>query len=150
MEPTTETGLRLIPEGSLPPLLVAAEKVTHDIDISIPFALTFAEREDNPHVLILLPDGHSLDAVGSLSGVWPRDAPRVTRHYQFNPQTGGIQFGEGVLGERPLPGRRMSYRPIEWEPGLLVTSHQTENSARFNSSPSSRNLRPHRHLRRQS
>jgi len=105
VEPTTETGLRLIPEGSLPPLLVAAEKVTHDIDISIPFALTFAEREDNPHVLILLPGGHSLDAVGSLSGVWPRDAPRVTRHYQFNPQTGGIQFGEGVLGERPPAGQ---------------------------------------------
>lgn len=105
IESTDEAELRLIPEGGLPVFLVAAEKVTHDIDISIPFALTFAEREDNPHVLILLPNGHSLDAVGSLSGVWPRDVPGVNRHYQFNPQTGAIQFGEGVQSERLPAGQ---------------------------------------------
>jgi hypothetical protein len=104
VEPIGETLLRLIPETDLPPLVVAADRTTHDIDISIPFALTFAEQEDSPHVLLLLPDGRALDAIGSLSGIHPRDIAGVKRHYQFQADAGAVRFGDGIAGSRPSVG----------------------------------------------
>ena len=100
VEPAQDAQMRLLPDGRAP-ILIAADRTTHDIDLSIPFALTFAEQENQPHVLLLMPDGQALDAVGSLSGIRPREAQLVTRHYQFSPQSGTVNFGEGTSGQRP-------------------------------------------------
>ncbi|MGZ9159508.1 MAG: PAN domain-containing protein [Nitrospira sp.] len=99
VEATQDAQLRLLSDGQAP-ILIAADHTTHDIDLSIPFALTFAEREDQPHVLLLMPDGQALDAVGSLSGIRPREAQSVTRHYQFSPGSGTVNFGDGTNGQR--------------------------------------------------
>ena len=91
VEATQDAQLRLLSDGQAP-ILIAADHTTHDLDLSIPFALTFAQQEDRPHVLLLMPDGQALDAVGSLSGIRPREAQLVTRHYQFSPETGKSEF----------------------------------------------------------
>lgn len=100
IEPTEGAQLRLLSDERAP-ILIAADRTTHDIDLSIPFALTFAQQEDRPHVLLLMPDGQALDAVGSLSGIRPRDAARINRHYQFVAESGTVKFGEGTSGQRP-------------------------------------------------
>ena len=100
VEPAQGAQMRLRSDGHTT-ILIAADDTIHDIDLSIPFALTFAEREDQSHVLLLMPDGRALDAVGSLRGIRPRDAKLVTRHYQFSPGSGMVNFGEGTSGRRP-------------------------------------------------
>ena len=100
LEQAQGAQLRLLSDGRAP-ILIAADHTTHDIDLSIPFALTFAQQEDQPHVLLLMPDGQAFDAIGSLSGIRSRDAQRVTRHYQYSAESGTVKFGDGTSGRRP-------------------------------------------------
>ena len=99
--PTDHSHLRLIPEENASPLVVAAALQAHDIDIAAPFVLAFTEREDEPHVLLLLPDGRALDAVGSFSGIQSRDVIRTNRLYTLQAKTGTVRFGDGVSGRLP-------------------------------------------------
>ena len=101
VEPAQDAQLRLMSDGQAP-ILIAAVNTTHDIDLSIPFALTFAQQEDQPHVLLLMPGGQALDAVGSVSGIRSREAQLITRHYQFSLESGTVNFGDGTSGRRPL------------------------------------------------
>jgi pimeloyl-ACP methyl ester carboxylesterase len=70
-----EQSLRLtVPDGESP-LVVAASGGTHEEAIKSPALLSFAEegdRADIHHIVLLLTDGKSLDAVGTYSGIMPR------------------------------------------------------------------------------
>jgi hypothetical protein len=109
VKPAGAAALQLNPSGSGTPLVVAADPVTHDIDLSAPFPLLLALNDDARNVVLLMPDGTALDAAGSLSGVQPRDIVRPRRHYQLayslDPMTGQIRFGNGATGQRPQIGK---------------------------------------------
>lgn len=103
VEQTTDAQLRLVPSSGGSPLLLAAEQVTHDIDLSAPIPL-LAFNDDARNVVLLMPNGTALDAAGSLSGLLTRGIVRPKRRYQLayqlNPATGEITFGDGVTGQR--------------------------------------------------
>jgi hypothetical protein len=109
VEQTADAQLRLVPDTGGTPLIVAADKGTHDLEVSAPFPLVLALNDDARNVVLLMPDGTALDASGSLSGVRARDIVRARRHYQLayqlNPATGQVQFGDGVTGQRPPAGQ---------------------------------------------
>ena len=64
----TESRLSLTAEGRAP-LLLDAKPTTHDEKTDTPLAITVSgEDPDLLHVVLLLPKGQALDAVGSLSG----------------------------------------------------------------------------------
>lgn len=104
VDPADESHLRLTSETSAAPLVIAAALQAHDIDIPAPFVLSFSEREDEPHVLLLLPDGRALDAVGSFSGVQSRDVIRTNLRYTFQAKAETVRFGDGVMGTVPSTG----------------------------------------------
>ena len=89
--------LRLTPEDGPTPLVIGAALQSHDIDIPSPLVLAFAEREDEPHVLLLLPDGRALDAIGSFSGIQSRDVLRANRRYTFQTPSAIPRFAEGTV-----------------------------------------------------
>jgi len=70
-----DKSLRLtVPDGETP-LVVAASPGTHDEAVTSPTPLSFAEdgeQSDLHHLVLLFPDGKSLDAVGTYSGIAPR------------------------------------------------------------------------------
>lgn len=111
VEPTTDMQLRLVPAKGGPPILVAADTVTHDIDLSSPIPLLLAFNDDARNVVLLMLDGTALDAAGSVSGVQTRDVVRPKRRYQLAYQldlsTAQIQFGDGATGQR-LPASQSS------------------------------------------
>lgn len=89
--------LRLTPEDTPTPLVIAAALQSHDIAIPSPLVLAFAEREDEPHVLLLLPDGRALDAIGSFSGIKSRDVLRANRRYTFQAPSVAPRLAEGTV-----------------------------------------------------
>lgn len=111
VQPMADEQLRLVPQKGGSPLLLAADSVTHDIELSAPIPLLLAFNEDAHNLVLLMPDGTALDAAGSISGIQRRDVVRPKRRYQLayqlNPATGQIQFGEGTTGQQP-PGLQSS------------------------------------------
>lgn len=107
--------LRLTPEDTPTPLVIAAALQSHDIDIPSPLVLAFAEREDEPHILLLLPDGRALDAVGSFTGIQSRDAVRANRRYSFQAETAPLpppkpaSQNEPALGTQELQNLLSNY-----------------------------------------
>ena len=69
-------SLRLNPLDTQSPKMVAASTGTHEKGVTTPTALSFAEEgadhTDIHHIVLLLPGGKSLDAVGTYSGITPR------------------------------------------------------------------------------
>lgn len=98
VEPVDESHLLLTSEHSTAPLVIAAALQTHDIDIPIPFVLAFSEKEDEPHVVLLLPGGRALDAVGSFSGIQSRDIIRANRRYSFQRGSENVKSTMGATG----------------------------------------------------
>ena len=109
VEQTADSQLRLIPEKSGRPVLLAAVTTTHDLDVSKPFPLLLALNDDARNLVLLFPDGTAIDAAGSLSGIQSRDLARPRRHYhlayQLDQATGQVTFGDGVAGQRPPEGQ---------------------------------------------
>jgi hypothetical protein len=145
VEPTVDAQLRLMPLNGGAPLLLAAEPVTHDIELSSSAPLLLALNKDSRNVVWLNPDGTALDAAGSLSGVRSRDIVPTRRHYrlvyQLDPTTGRLSFGESATGQRSdmnhaqlPPGARMAAGNIGAEErvsnvdiqSLLSNYNQTE------------------------
>jgi len=58
------------------------------------------DHEDIYHVVVFIPGGTALEAIGSVSGIQTRGNFRVTRHYQLDPATGVVRFGDGQQGRR--------------------------------------------------
>ena len=96
VEPVDESHLRLTSEHSTAPLVITAALQTHDNDIPVPLVLAFSEKEDEPHVVLLLPGGHALDAVGSFTGIQSRNVIRTNRRYSLQAQAEKV--GTSQLG----------------------------------------------------
>lgn len=77
-----DKSLRLtVPDGETP-LVVAASPGTHDEAVMSPTPLSFAEdgeQADLHHLVLLFPDGKSLDAVGTYSGINTRDLLKLNQ-----------------------------------------------------------------------
>lgn len=83
-------------------IIIPASRTTYDQRVERPEA--YLTREENSkdfhHLVVFLPDGTALEAVGSVSGIQTRGDFRVTRHYQLDTATGVIRFGDGQQGRR--------------------------------------------------
>jgi hypothetical protein len=104
VDSTAQSQVRLMPEQGVSPFVLTAALQTHDIDIATPVAVTFSEREDEPHVLLLLPDGRALDAIGSFNGVRSREAIRTNRLYSIQAEAGVVRLGSRVVETLPSDG----------------------------------------------
>lgn len=91
VEQEDEQHLRLIPESDRPPLIVQAISQKHEQEVSGPVALAVPGTEDAHHVVLVLPNGTWLNAVGSPSGVRGRGTELV-------PLT--VERMTGALGQR--------------------------------------------------
>ena len=71
-----EEWLRLIPGERRDAVLIEAKKGTHELDISDALALSVSgteeDHKDLHHVILLLPNGESLESTGTYSGIRPR------------------------------------------------------------------------------
>jgi hypothetical protein len=71
-----EEWLRLVPDERHDALLIEAKKGTHELDLTDALALSVTGTEDDGqdlhHVILLLPNGESLEATGTYSGIRPR------------------------------------------------------------------------------
>jgi hypothetical protein len=72
LEPAQEHQLRLQPEAAADWITVEAVELPHDRDLMAPVAGTLATDEDSVHLVLFLPGGTALDAVGTRSGVRTR------------------------------------------------------------------------------
>ncbi|MDP2381432.1 MAG: PAN domain-containing protein [Nitrospirota bacterium] len=104
VDATAQSQVRLMPEQGTSPFVLTAALQAHDIDIATPVAVTFSEREDEPHVLLLLPDGRALDAIGSFNGVRSREVIRTNRLYSLYAEAGVVRLGSRVVETLPSDG----------------------------------------------
>lgn len=64
----------LLPDEGGEAFLLQAKPGTHEEQLDGPIARSTAVEEDAHYLTLLLPDGQSLEVIGSYSGVWPRGA----------------------------------------------------------------------------
>ena len=76
VEQAGDSSLRLFPSGGLPPVVILAGAITHEEPLTSPLALPVLEegQDDQVHLILLLPRGGGLDAIGSYSGTRSRAA----------------------------------------------------------------------------
>lgn len=75
LEGQSKEELRLIPGTNNAPVTIRAMEMTHDQSISVPVAVAVpVEEEDLLHLVLLLTEGKSIEAVGSYSGIQSRQA----------------------------------------------------------------------------
>lgn len=71
-----EEWLRLVPGERHDAVLIEAKKSTHELDLTDALALSVTGTEDDGqdlhHVILLLPNGESLESTGTYSGIRPR------------------------------------------------------------------------------
>jgi hypothetical protein len=72
VEAVEATTLRLTPDKGNGPVLIQALSTRHLDPITMPIAVMVPEAEDILHVVLLLPGGKALEAVGSLTAVRAR------------------------------------------------------------------------------
>jgi hypothetical protein len=74
VEQSAETHLRLVADSPQPAVEIQATATTHEDTVASPLALAIAEegQEDEVHLVLLLPGGQGLDALGSFSGTRSR------------------------------------------------------------------------------
>jgi len=75
IEVAGESHLRLLSEAA-GPVEIEATKLAHEEAVAAPMAMAVAEEngDDEVHVVLMLPGGYALDAVGSFTGLRPRGA----------------------------------------------------------------------------
>jgi hypothetical protein len=71
---TADGGLQLIPSGEEPAevLIIAAKSTRHEKSVDSPEPMSMSGEEDQHVVMLLMPEGKALQAVGSYSGVHTR------------------------------------------------------------------------------
>ncbi len=71
-----EDWIRLVPDQRHNALLIEAKKGTHELELTDALALSVPDAEgthsDLHHIVLLLPNGNSLEATGTYSGIRPR------------------------------------------------------------------------------
>jgi len=93
---TGATALQLTPEGGAA-LLIEALMMHHPDELAEPVALSIPVEEEMHHVVLLLPHGQGLDAVGSYSAVRPRG---------WNPAPVLLELIEKALKQKEKPIRK--------------------------------------------
>ena len=73
--------LKLVPPKGKPALVVDALTTSHEEDLAAPVALYVRDDEKYPHVVLLLPGGQGLEAVGSYDAA----RARGIRSFQLTP-----------------------------------------------------------------
>lgn len=71
-------GLKLQELEGTGTVALKAEAVTHDFELRGPLALAVPEGEDRRHIVLLMPGGQALNAIGSLTGVASRATASTT------------------------------------------------------------------------
>ena len=93
---TGSTTIQLAPEdGSA--FLIEALVMHHPDTVAEPVALSFPAKEDRHHVVLLLPQGQGLDAVGSYSEIRPRG---------WDPTPALLELVEKALAQKEKPIRK--------------------------------------------
>lgn len=72
IEQAARTQLRVISSVGTPAVVIDAMPASHTADVSSPVAFTVAGSGDAQHLILVLPGGQALEAVGSSSGVRSR------------------------------------------------------------------------------
>jgi len=73
-----EGAIRVIAEEEALLWTIHVAPLRHDVVVPSPLALSFTLEEDTRYLLLYLPDGRGLSAVGSYSGVYKRDVGVTT------------------------------------------------------------------------
>jgi len=107
VEPLTQSEPRLVLWHEHGIVTLQADRTSHDQRVKTPEAYLIREdgNEDIHHVVVFIPDGTALEATGSVSGIQTRGKFRVSRHYQLDPATGVVRFGDGQQGRRLPTGQ---------------------------------------------
>ncbi len=107
VEPVTQGESRLVLWHEHGIVTLQADRTSHDQRMETPEAYLILEddNEDIQHVVVFIAGGTALDATGSVSGIQARGKFRVSRHYQLDPATGVVQFGDGQQGRRLPTGQ---------------------------------------------
>ncbi|MEX2494284.1 MAG: hypothetical protein WD425_21300 [Nitrospirales bacterium] len=74
-------SLELVPGDTTESIMIVAESTTHEEAVDRPTALSFSEAgaEDEHFLVLMLPDGKGLEAIGSYSGIRSRATSRARR-----------------------------------------------------------------------
>ncbi len=107
IEPITQGKPRLAFWHEHGTVALPAARTEHSQQVETPEAYLIREddNQDIHHVVVFLPDGTALEAIGSVSGIQIRGTSRVTRHYQLDRATGVVRFGDGQQGRRLPTGQ---------------------------------------------
>ncbi|HEY3197533.1 MAG TPA: hypothetical protein VGJ57_05935, partial [Nitrospirales bacterium] len=71
VELISEAQIHLVPENGTPPLSLAASSSTNGVEVKEPVAIVNSSGAGE-HIVLILPGGTTLDAIGSTSGVGTR------------------------------------------------------------------------------
>lgn len=93
---TGATTIELVPEGGSA-FLIEALVMHHPDTVAEPVALSIPAKEDGHHVVLLLPKGQGLDAVGSYSEIRPRG---------WDPTPALLELVEKALAQKEKPIRK--------------------------------------------
>ncbi len=99
VETAERDRLKLVSEKGSRTLVVMALPITHAERIATPIALQLRDDDKFPHVVLLMPDGNGLDAVGSY------DAVRSRGHRS---SLTGVRLNEALGEKLAAQGRRAS------------------------------------------
>lgn len=125
VEQTGPTVLKLIPgeEGNQHTITVQAMRTEHEAPLSGPLALSIPYTEDEHHVVLLMPGGEALDAVGTYSGVRSRAAflpvPAQTLPPYFKLSLSLTLNPNSIMGGAPVTGI-VSLQPSAPGNGVIV------------------------------
>ena len=72
VEAVDKTHVRLVPTEGTGPVVIQATEITHKEELQASLALSTPEDADRHHVVLLMPNGLGMDAMGSANGVQPR------------------------------------------------------------------------------
>ena len=127
VERTGSTVLKLIPgEGGKQEssITVQAMPTEHEAPLSAPLALSIPYTEDEHHVVLLMPEGKALDAVGTYSGVRSRAALVPLPVKTLGPYTrlslGLTLSSNSTVGSIPVTGG-ISLQPPAPGNGVIVS-----------------------------
>jgi hypothetical protein len=134
IEQAGESGLRLAKEGAQP-IEIQATTIPHEESVSAPLAVAVVEegQDDTLHLVLVVPGGQALDALGSFSGTRSRAT--------FSPALSPFQLQSAVSQVRVIPQQSAaasSITPVrvpQAQPGAGVKPHLKAGDTGFVSVP---------------
>jgi hypothetical protein len=109
-----EEWLRLISGERTDAILIQAQPITHEERLASVQVLSVSGEEDRHHLLLLFPDGHGMESVGTYSGIRPRGGFSLLSPTK---QTFALQNSKSVASSKsavsPLPAQPRQLQ-IHW------------------------------------